>query len=51
MKVVGEYGKEDPARIYVSMMTNGVKDEDDKRIWKREFCQGVCLNDEKWRRK
>jgi len=28
MKIVGEYGKEEVAKIYVSMMRNGVENED-----------------------
>ncbi len=28
MKIIGEYGKEDLAKVYVSMMRNGVENED-----------------------
>jgi hypothetical protein len=28
MKVIGEYGKEEIAKVYVSMIRNGVENED-----------------------
>jgi len=28
MKIIGEYGKEEIAKVYVSMMRNGVENED-----------------------